>query len=560
MTFWADEEASLLAPDRDHVIRDSKTPSGTVPISGLRGPIITDALYRTFKRRGLRIRYVFTIDDYDPMDSASMKLVAGMAEHMGKPLCAIPSPDPAYSDFARYNADRYLATFALLGIRPEEVHWLRDLYRSGALDRQIDLVLRNAATIRRIYAEVANVKKDDRWLPIAVICESCGRIGTTAAHDYDGGTVAYDCRKDYVAWAEGCGHSGRISPFKGNAKLYWNLQWCAMWDHFAVTYEEGGKDLLTEGGSRDRANEIYREVWKKEPPRGLAHEFLNLGGKKMSTSRPEEWTKLGIAAHELVGIYPPETVRFLMLRTDPKRHIDFDPTGPSLPRLLDEYDRCADQYAVDPESDLGKSWALSQVEPDPAPAGYRVRFSIVADWLQIPSADPLRKAAERKGAPLTASEAADLRRRIELARIWLERWAPEEAKFRVHDDLPDAARALTRAQREFLARAADVVTDGMDPDDLQQRLYGIAREVGLVDPPSPQRAARGGEGPTRASTAAERGVPPSEVGKVSKDAFASIYIAFLGRPTGPKAGWLLATLPADMVQRRLRDASREAAA
>ena len=171
MTVWADEEAGRLEPTRDHVIRDSKTPSGTVPVSGLRGPIITDALYRTFKRRGLRVRYVFTIDDYDAMDSASMKLVAGMAEHMGRPLCAIPSPDPAYTDFARYNAERYLATFRALGIHPEEIHWLRELYRSGALDAQIDLVLRNAAAVRRIYAEVANVQKDERCLPIAVICE-----------------------------------------------------------------------------------------------------------------------------------------------------------------------------------------------------------------------------------------------------------------------------------------------------------------------------------------------------------------------------------------------------
>jgi len=105
--FWADEEADLLAADRQHVIRDSKTPSGTVPISGLRGPIITDALYRTFKGRGLAIRYVFTIDDYDPMDSASMKQQEGMAQHMGKPLCDIPSPDAAVApDFARYHAAR----------------------------------------------------------------------------------------------------------------------------------------------------------------------------------------------------------------------------------------------------------------------------------------------------------------------------------------------------------------------------------------------------------------------------------------------------------------------
>ncbi len=530
MTFWADEEAARLDPGRDHVIRDSKTPSGTVPVSGLRGPIITDALYRTFKRRGLRIRYVFTIDDYDPMDSASMKLVAGMAEHMGKPFFAIPSPDPAYSDFARYNAERYLATFRALGIHPEEIHWLRDLYRGGALDPQIDLVLRNASTIRRIYAEVANVQKDERWLPIAVICESCGRIGTTIAYGYDGATVAYECRRDLVDWAEGCGHSGRISPFKGNAKLYWNLQWCAMWDHFGVTYEEGGKDLLTAGGSRDRANEIYREVWKKEPPAGLVHEFLNVGGKKISSSKPELWAKLGIAAHELVGLYPPELVRFLMLRTDPKRHIDFDPTGMSLPRLVDEYDRCAEAYRANAEDDLARVWSLSQVEEDAAPIAFRVRSSIVADWLQIPSVDPLEKAAERKGAPLTAAERADLERRIALARVWLERWAPDEAKFRVRDDPPEEAGILSAAQRRFLARVAEEIRDRDDPDDLQQRLYGLAREVGLVE----------GE-------------------KVSKDAFGAIYLALLGRPTGPKAAWLLTTLDADLVRRRFREVGAEGA-
>ena len=528
MTFWADEEAALLDSGRAHVIRDSKTPSGTVPISGLRGPIITDALYRTFKKRERRVRYVFTIDDYDPMDSQSMRQQAGMAEQMGKPFFAIPSPDPAYSDFARYHASRFLATFEALGIHPEEIHWVRELYRSGALDPQIDLVLRNADVIRRIYAEVANVRKDEHWLPISVICESCGRLGTTYATDYDGATVAYECRRDLVTWAVGCGHAGRISPFGGNAKLVWNLQWCAMWDHFSVTYEEGGKDLLTAGGSRDRANEIYREVWKKEPPLGLVHEFLNVGGRKMSTSRPEDWRQLGAAAHELVGLYPPELVRFLMLRTDPKRHIDFDPRGMSLPRLMDDYDRCADAYVADAESDLAKVWLLSQVAEEPDPPPWRVRFSIVADWLQIPSVDPMEKATERRGGPLTERDRVDLQRRIALARVWLERWAPEDAKFTVQSALPEAARDLTTAQRRFLARAADVVGTTADAEALQTELYSSARAVGLV-----------------------------EGDRVSKDAFAAIYLALLGRPIGPRAAWLLVTLPATFVRERFRDAAAE---
>ncbi|HEV8229785.1 MAG TPA: lysine--tRNA ligase [Candidatus Limnocylindria bacterium] len=522
--FWADEEADLLSADRQHVIRDSKTPSGAVPISSLRGPIITDALYRTFKRRGLRIRYVFTIDDYDPMDSQSMKEHAAYREHMGRPFADIPAPDASASDFARYHASRFLGTFASLGIRPEEIHWLRDLYRSGDLDGEIDLVLRNAPAIREIYERVAHVKKDERWLPIAVICESCGRLGTTFAYDYDGKTVAYECRRDYVDWAEGCGHAGRRPPFKGNAKLYWNLQWCAMWHHFDVTYEEGGKDLLTEGGSRDRANEIYREVWKKEPPIGLMHEFFTTsGGKKMSTSKG-----LGAAATDLVAVYPPELIRFLMLRTHPKRHLEFDPAGLTLPKLVDEYDRCANAFLTDPQSDFAKIWALSQVDEDPPPPGFRVRFSIVADWLQIPSVEPLREAEHRNRAPLSASERGDLERRIALARVWLDRWAPDEARYSVLDDLPQGI-VLTEGQRRYLGEVKALVGEVTDPEQMQQALYELAKRSGLMSD-----------------------------GKVSRDAFSAIYLAFLGKPSGPRAGWLLTTLKDDFIRTRLDEAVRAA--
>ena len=521
--FWADAVAASLPRDTKHVIRDSKTPSGPVPISGLRGPVITDALYRAFREHGLDIRYVFTIDDYDPMDSASMKQREGMAQQMGKPLCAIPSPDPRSSDFARHHAERYLATFAELGIRPEEIHWMRDLYRTGALDKQIDLVLRNAGVIREVYARVSNVIKDERWLPIGVICENCGRLGTTFAFDYDGTTVAYECRPDLVDWAEGCGHAGRRSPFKGGAKLYWNLQWCAMWDHFSVTYEEGGKDLLTAGGSRDRANEVYREVWKKEPPVGLIHEFLNVGGKKMSTSRPEDWKQLGAEAHEFVKIYPPELVRFLMLRTPPHRHIDFDPTGNNLPKLWDEYDRCGDAFLTAPDSDFAKTWSLSQVDEDHAPPGFRVRFSIIADWLQIPSVEPFREADERNGAPLSPTERRELERRIALAKIWLERWAPPDAKFSILDALP-ADLSLTPEQKRFLKEVRAVIGKVNDPEAMQQELYEAAKRVWG--------------------------------GKAPRESFEAIYRVFLGKPNGPKAAWLLTTLPADEVRRRLDEATR----
>ncbi len=296
-----------------------------------------------------------------------------------------------------------------------------------------------------------------------------------------------------------------------------------MWDFFNVTYEEGGKDLLTAGGSRDRANEIYRSVWKREPPAGLQHEFLTIGGKKMATSKG-----IGASAVELVELYPGELVRFLMLRTHPKRAVEFDPAGNTLPRLYDEYDRCAEAFLEDPQSDLGKVWKLSQVREDAAPIIFRVRFGTVADWLQIPSIEPHAEAEKRKKAPLTEAETRDLEARIALARTWLERWAPDEARFAVAQTLPPAAATLTDQQRAFLERAALEIGRITDPEQLQERLYEIAKEVGLTTPE----------------------------GKVSRDAFGAVYLTFIGKPNGPRAAWLLTTLDPSFVTARLREATR----
>jgi lysyl-tRNA synthetase class 1 len=251
-----------------------------------------------------------------------------------------------------------------------------------------------------------------------------------------------------------------------------------------------------------------------------------VGGKKMSTSRPEEWKELGAAAHELVGLYPPELVRFLMLRTHPKRHIDFDPTGMNLPKLVDEYDRCADAYVAAPDSDFGKTWSLSQVSEDHGGPGFRVRFSIVADWLQIPSVDPLREAERRKAASLTGGERRELERRIELAREWLRRWAPADARYTVLGDLPSDI-ALSADQRRYLAEVRTLVGSTTDAEQMQQSLYEAAKRVGLTSN-----------------------------GGVSRDAFSAIYQVFIGRANGPRAGWLLTTLKDDFVRKRLDEAVR----
>ena len=43
--------------------------------------------------------------------------------------------------------------------------------------------------------------------------------------------------------------------------------------------------------------------------------------------------------------------------------------------------------------------------------------------------------------------------------------------------------------------------------------------------------------------------------RTNRDSFAAIYLAFLGRDSGPRAGWLLASLDKDFVVRRLLEAA-----
>jgi lysyl-tRNA synthetase class 1 len=125
---------------------------------------------------------------------------------------------------------------------------------------------------------------------------------------------------------------------------------------------------------------------------------------------------------------------------------------------------------------------------------------------------------------LTERERAILDERAVAARTWLEVFAPDRVRIAVrHDGVPAETAALEADQRAFLV--------------------GLADAVGAVGP-------SGGDAwQNSIFTAAEStGLPAGR-------AFTALYLAFLGRSNGPRAGWLLASLDPDFVVGRLRDAA-----
>ena len=522
--YWADEIASQVTGPQ--VVNDSKSPSGTVHVGSLRGVVLHDAIYRALLQAGHDARFLYGVDDMDAMDSQALLTPDAVDRYMGVPLSRVPAPEGSTAtSYARhFVGEIFFRTFEPLGIKPE-FYWVSELYAAGRMDPYIKLALDRADRVRAIYRRVSHVERPEVWLPIQAICQNCGRIGTTYATDWDGETVGYVCKPDMVTWARGCGHEGRLSPLGGRAKLPWNLEWAAKWGLFGVTIEGCGKDLATAGGSRDRSDAISREVFEVEPPRNVAYEFLNVGGKKMSTSRGQ-----GVAAHTIAEVLPPEQLRFLFLRPRPSQVIDFDPEGDTIPRLFDEFDRIAAATAgreVKGElpADHERLFSYSLLGPAPdvaaAAAAFRPAFAHLALLLQIPGVDIEERMAAEKGSALTELEQSVLAQRVASARAWLDSYAPERARLAVqHDAVPPAVADLGAEQRSYLAALA-VAAAAERPgsgDAWQTLIFRVAGEAALP----------------------------------SGRAFGALYAAFLGRTNGPRAGWLLASLDPAFVVERLR--------
>jgi lysyl-tRNA synthetase class 1 len=526
---WADELALRVRDAGPQVINDSKTPSGTVHVGSLRGPVILDTIVRALRANDVETTFLYGVDDLDPMDAQALLTPDAIATEMGKPLAHVPDQiDDGHASYARHHAGIFIDIFAGLGIRPDRYYWMSDIYPTGEMDPFIRTALDRAHVVRDIYRRVANVQHPDTWHPFNVICPACGKVGTTIVTKWDGDRVFFECRKDLVTWATGCGTEGWISPFGGTGKLPWNLEWAAQWSLFGVTIEPCGKDLSTAGGSRDRSDAIAREVFEREPPLNVPYEFLNIGGKKMSTSKGR-----GAAAHTIAEVVPPEQLRFLFLRPKPNHAIDFDPDGTDqIPRLFDEFDKFAAATAgreVKGELPPGHAATFRYSLLDPAAdvaaeaAAFRPAFSHLALLVQIPGVDVAERAAAEKGSALTEREVAIVAERERSARAWLETYAPEQAIVRVQDALPDAVGELDDAQRAFLRELADRASTAMPTSgpEWQDLIFRTAVDQHM----SSNRAA-----------------------------FGVIYAAFLGRMNGPRAGWLLAGLDPTFVVSRLREA------
>ncbi len=541
---WVDKIASgiLKWQEKNSVahlhVDDMKTPSGRVHTGALRGVVLHDLVARTLNEHtDQKVTSTYVFNDMDPMDGLPSYLPKEKFEqYMGVPLCNIPAPSLEESgidftnataeDKARYSAAKSFAEFYALDFIDafqsigcaQEIIWSHELYQSGKMDDQIRTALDSVAEARLIYKEVAEYQLPANWYPFQVTCPNCGKVGTTLVTNWDGIAVSFECQPQKVSWAAGCGYSGSISPFGGTGKLLWKMDWPAHWSSIGVTIEGAGKDHTSAGGSRDMANQICKRIFKITPPFDIPYEWILVRGAKMSSSKG-----VGTSAREFVQLFPTAVGRFLFVSKEYGQVIDFDPQTMSIPDLFDEFDLGARIYWKEEVGDnrLGRAFELSHTDTIPT-AHFLPRFRDVATWMQYPELSLETQFAEVKGSPLTEHELAVLAERVQYAKIWVERFAPEEFQFTPKKELPAEALTLSPEQISFLAEAVDLVeSQDWDPQVLQQELF---------------ERAKAGVGPRKA--------------------FQAIYLAFLGKSAGPRAAWFLLSVSQELRKSRIAELTK----
>ncbi len=524
---WVDREVKKIK-ERDlplEWVDDMKTPSGKIHVGALRGVVIHDLVYKVLVENGVNAKFTYIFDDHDPMDAIPAYLEYEKWEpYAGMQLYKIPSPEKGYASFAEHYAKDFIKVFESINCHPKII-WTSDLYNSGKMNGVIREVLDSADIIREIYKVVAKAEKPKDWYPFNVVCENCQKVGTTQVYKWDGTHVYYRCVPQMVAWAKGCGHEGKVSPFDGRGKLPWQLDWPAKWKVLGITVEGAGKDHMSAGGSHDRATEFCKKVFQYPVPYPLPYEWFTIGGRKMSTSKG-----VGATAEAVSKILPQNVFRFLIVRTPIGTALDFNPYGDTILNLFDDYDRCMEAYFDKLEgnipegkpgevlSDFARIIELSEVKSLPQERLFLPRFRTIVNVIKT-KADLLEFFEKQKGSPLTDEEKAILEEREIYAQVYLDNYASKEDKVELIDEIPEDLE-LSENQTKFLQLLAGNLKKNKseDREEIQQTVFDTLKKNSFK----------------------------------SKEVFQAFYKILTGKEYGPKASDIILEFGIDAVVARIQ--------
>ena len=502
---WADVVAEKLMQRGDeHVLATAITPSGPIHVGNLREVMTTEAIYRALKDKGAKAKLIFIADTFDPLRKVYPFLDKSYEKYVGMPLSSIPCPCGEHENYAEHFLQPFIEAMNELGIKPE-IYRDHELYAKGFYRDAVKKALEKAEKIRDILNSISGRNLPSSWLPFNVKCENCGRLsGVITEYEYP--LLKYKCD---------CGWSGEAKLDSIQGKMPWRVEWPARWSLFKVTFEAFGKDHASPGGSWDTGKVIAKEIFDYEPPMPFVYEFIHLKGKGAMHGS----TGVAVAASEVVKMVPAEVLRFLFMKYEPGRHIEFDASF-GLLDLVDEYDEYERVYfgAQEPRAgmkDVRRVYELSQPYGIKAKMPFQIPYRHLAVVAQIArDFDEVIEIIGRK-MELKDYDVDRLKERYDKIKYWLEHYAPDAIKFEI---LQKFGGKIDEKSIQFLAVLKNKFeTVEWNAEKIHTTIHETAKEYGLP----------------------------------AKKAFGLIYKIIIGKERGPRAGYFLQSLGREFILKRI---------
>ena len=530
------------------------SPSGPVHLGNLREFLMPHFVADELRRRGVPVRHLHVWDDYDRFRKVPRGVDPSYAEHIGRPLVAVPDPWGCHDSWSTHFKEPVLETFAALGAEVDTISQA-ERYRSGVYRDEVLRAVRHRAEIDAVLAQhrtrkpaepepadehaaqeaeamADSVALDDQdsvddatgvgYFPFKPYCRDCGRDTTTVtAYDDETTDLAYVCSVcDY--------HGTTDLATQDEGKLVWKADWPMRWAFEHVDFEPAGMDHATPGSSFTVGHELVESVWDYPRPAWFGYGFVGFAGvQKMSSSAGGAPT-----AQDALRVLEPGILRWLYVRRQPKQTFDID-FGPEVVRLYDEWDALGRKAADPAKRDVQvlayeRASATATAGRLPAPRVV-VPFRMLASVADVTagSAEQISRIVSHLGHAHDSVD--DLEPRLSRAVSWTAEFVPESERTTVRGE-PDTARlaALTDQERQWLGLLLEGLSTGdLDLEPVTALVYGVpklARGMSLDDKPT------------------------DEVKADQKEFFGLLYRLLVDAERGPRLPTLIVALGADRVR------------
>jgi lysyl-tRNA synthetase class 1 len=435
---WADHSAQRVIdtfPNEEiYTVASGITPSGIVHVGHFREIITSELVRKALERKGKKTKFIYSWDSYDAFRKVPKNVPESFHQYLRLPVSKVPDPDGKYESFAEkfmQEAEKSLEVFNFPIIFQRQ----HQLQTSGVYAEGIKNHLNKLDEIRAI---INKFRDEDRqlgkeWFPLTVYAEDTGK-DTTKVLEYDGEyTLTYENTET--------GFKNTIN-FKETpiVKLSWRLDWPMRWKEFGVTFEPGGKDHSTPGGSYDTGCDIVRVVSNREPPVYTFYNFVSMKGQngKVSSSSGN-----GATIGDVLEVYTPEMILYIFASTRPNAEFDISFDGDVI-KLYEDFDKLERlYYGLETENNEKKLATLKRVYELSMVNGVEIQkelpfqpsFRHLSVIAQANDFDFEKVKEYFKSEIKTEFDANRLEQRFNCVKNWIRNHAPNEFVFSINENL-----------------------------------------------------------------------------------------------------------------------------